>query len=242
MTSIGDKYHDLEVVELLSQYVSPNGVTKNRYRCICICGNYIDVLGNSLTVGNTKSCGCLKLRTSRIRGKGKSKEYRTWFNMKNRIKTKQSYSHVSVCERWSESEGNGFLNFLEDMGEVPDGMSLDRIDPNGNYEPSNCRWAVISTQSLNKRGKPFNLLGIRGVSKATEDSWNVTITVNKKRRVKRFKIGALAILWRIDMERQYCCDIIQELPLFETILTIVSTNEMEAFLGDPLTKKLYPHI
>lgn len=62
---------------------------------------------------------------------------------------------IKVCTRWVEGEHgkHGFLCFLEDMGERPEGMTLDRIDSTGHYTPDNCRWADIKTQATNKRKK-----------------------------------------------------------------------------------------
>lgn len=80
--------------------------------------------------------------------------YKSWSEMKYRCKNPEhssgNYEDVSYCERWEL-----FENFLEDMGTRPDGTTLDRIDPYGNYEPDNCRWADIFVQQNNKRNNVF---------------------------------------------------------------------------------------
>lgn len=87
---------------------------------------------------------------------------------------------ISVCDRWLEKDRKGFFNFLEDMGLAPDGMTLDRIDVNGNYEPGNCRWVDVSTQAYNKRKLEANTSGRTGVywSKAG-NKWVARISKNK---------------------------------------------------------------
>lgn len=109
----------------------------------------------------------------------KSSEYNSWRGMKNRCLNKNHEYYkkgITICDRWIDS----FTNFLEDMGQKPDGYSLDRIDPLGNYEPSNCRWANQSTQSINKIIKRSNT-GMRGIHKNLNGKYYVYINKNKTR-------------------------------------------------------------
>lgn len=86
-------------------------------------------------------------------GKKASRTYRIWRNMRNRCEREYHSAYpyyggrgITVCERWKV-----FANFLEDMGSVPDGLTLDRIDSNGNYEKGNCRWASVKQQMNNMK-------------------------------------------------------------------------------------------
>ncbi len=132
------------------------------WNCICDCGNFIAVRQCGLMYGGTKSCGCLKKehdysKNHLIHGMSKTRTYKSWAHMKDRCDNKNNhkfYSYggrgISVCERW-----HSFENFLSDMGEVPEGMSIDRVDNDGNYEPSNCRWATCKEQNNNTRRTKF---------------------------------------------------------------------------------------
>lgn len=128
------------------------------WECLCDCGEIVEVLGGRLASGKTTSCGCLKREMDKTRSKthghSKSRTYHIWLGMRNRCYNKnvKAYPHyggrgITICDRWR----NSFPSFLEDMGEAPARLSIDRINNDGNYEPSNCRWATDLTQARNCR-------------------------------------------------------------------------------------------
>lgn len=139
---------------------------KLKWRCLCSCGNQTQVLGTHLRAGNQRSCGCLRVEVSTKRatkhGLGE-KARQVWHDMIERCsnpacKAYRNYGArgISVCQRWQES----LENFVVDMGLPPAGMELDRINNDGNYEPTNCRWVTHEENCNNtRRSKPIIVNG-----------------------------------------------------------------------------------
>ena len=154
------------------------------YQCQ-YCGKEWETIINSVKRGLTKSCGCQSDRYRNPHGMRKHRLYNIWRGVKARCyKSSHKYYKdyggrgIKVCDRWLDVR-----NFVEDMyPSYQEGLSIDRIDVNGDYEPANCRWTTNSIQIQNTRDlKSNNTSGYRGVSWHKRDKiWGTSITLEGK--------------------------------------------------------------
>ena len=143
-------------------YAGLNKHNQPSWNCRCICGTERIVVGQTLRNGDSVSCGCLKQKAISKKNtrhgfarsyKSQSRTYKAWAAMHNRCNGKEGTKFwenygkngIKVCEHWKT-----FENFLSDMGECPDGLSLDRVNSYMGYEKKNCRWATAKMQSNNR--------------------------------------------------------------------------------------------
>ena len=161
----GKKFGMLKVVRFLKpEERFYNGKLKSDrvWECVCECGNKINVATWKLKNGNTKSCGCYrkeKLKENQIdatHGKTNTLLYRTWDGMKKRCYNKNANNYenyagrgIKMCDEW-KNNFQAFYTWAINNGYKKE-LSIDRIDVDGNYEPSNCRWATAKEQSRNRR-------------------------------------------------------------------------------------------
>lgn len=149
--------------------------------CVCECGQMKVVRNLNLLNGNTQSCGCLAKERASARvqrqsprfkhGQSSSITYTSWSGMFGRCYDPRNIAYsqyggrgIKVCERWADPK-TGYQNFLADMGERPSiRFSLDRIDGNGDYEPTNCRWTTRDRQNQNVGKKKSNTTGYKGIT------------------------------------------------------------------------------
>lgn len=174
---------------------------RTHWLCRCKCGKE-KWISNSSLGRSTNSCGCLEQETRNQFGvqalthgfspksSGFIPEYNIWASMKGRCKIKTDTNYpkygargIRVCDSWL----NSFENFLADMGRRPSNLhSIERNDYNGNYEPSNCRWATRKEQARNKRN--VRLIEFRGETKCLVE-WAELLGIASATLSQRFKNG-----------------------------------------------------
>lgn len=167
--------------------------SQRRWVCRCDCGQLTHGLSRSLTSGAKRSCGCLHrdvlIVRNRTHGCVGHSAFPSWRDMMRRCYDQKASGYeyygargITVCERWHDPR-----NFIADLGERPPDMQIDRIDNDGNYEPSNCRWATRAQQVANRRVGP----GFR-----TLDGEPITVTEMARRLA--MTQGALRYRLRLD--------------------------------------------
>jgi hypothetical protein len=153
------KFNRLTVLER-----DQNRCNRVMWKCRCDCGNIISVSTNSLKSGNSKSCGCYKLESfTKITTKhhlSNTRIYNIWKDMRKRCNNPNSSNYknyggrgITICDEW-ENNFMSFYNWSMNNG-YSDSFSIDRINNDGNYEPSNCRWVDRKTQNSNTRQNHF---------------------------------------------------------------------------------------
>lgn len=196
------------------QVRQPSGKLIRKYYYRCSCGDVSLYFKDNVIRGKVTKCyNCrgnnVNIPTEKVmKGKSKHPLYKVWKAIKSRCFRVTDHNYVryggrgiTVCDRWL----NSFENFLEDMGERPSkDYSVGRVDNNGNYEPSNCRWATRSEQANNIR-KKVSISDHTGVYyKRSTDSWYANLSIDGKNyNVGSSKDKAIAILYRKTAELWY---------------------------------------
>lgn len=164
--------------------------------CRCVCGNERVVVAGSLANGDTQSCGCWHKEITRRRSlthghksdRKPTATYKSWEAMKRRCQNPKSTDYaryggrgIRVCDRWQH-----FEHFLADMGEKPRGLTIERKDNHGHYEPGNCKWATSKEQGANRRSN--HVLTLAGLT-LTMTEWGRKLGLRPSRIYRRLMAG-----------------------------------------------------
>ena len=196
---IGNKYGRLTVLKLdhIKEYISPKGTKHKReyYLCSCDCGKTNIVEKSHLKSGIVQSCGCLReerlVNACKKHGMKHTRIYDMWANIKSRCFNEKDpcFKHyggrgISMCKEW-ENDFTAFYNWAMDNG-YKDSLSIDRINNNGNYNPSNCRFATKIEQGRNRRTN--RLITYKGKTHCISE-WAEMLGINQSTLYYRFRRG-----------------------------------------------------
>lgn len=192
---IGHKFGRWTVLDVADDRISPSGEAQKMLLCKCECGTVKSVNMKNLMRGLTKSCGCLALEKSIERstkhGKSNTRLFLTWENMRRRCYDKNNKSYyryggrgIKVCDEWNENF-SVFYEWAMESG-YQDNLTIDRIDNNKDYDPSNCRWADVKTQCRNRSSNVR--ITINGVTKIMSE-WCEEIGIDRDLVSSRMKSG-----------------------------------------------------
>lgn len=191
----GQKFGRLTVICRTENYITPKGTKFSQWICKCECGNTCIARVNDLKFGRIKSCGCLHKELAKQRRTKHSlsgtKLYMIWKSMKQRCSNQNNKDYpnygergIKVCDEWSR-DFQAFYDWSTQNGYI-EGLSIDRIDTNGNYEPVNCRWITIKQQANNLR-KNINIT-FNGTTH-TLSEWSDITGIKYKTLMQRYVNG-----------------------------------------------------
>ena len=189
----GMKFGRLTVIERAIDRIDTKGKRHIMWKCLCSCGKTKDISRDSLLSNRVKSCGCLRAEKTKERkfkhGLRNTPLYRTWSNIKTRCYNPKNDTYkyygekgVTMCSEWKKDFLNFYMWSLENG--YKEGLTIDRINSNGNYEPSNCRWVTATQQQNNKLN---NYLIIYKESTHTLAEWSNILNINYKVLYRRIQ-------------------------------------------------------
>jgi len=149
----GDCYGRWTIIKEVEPHIRRSGQKDRKVLCKCSCGNETEVQLGSLRSGTTISCGCYRKETHTTHGLGNHPLYKVWFNIKDRCyDTSHNYGGrgISVCDEWLGDDPKTFIDWAMANGYEKE-LEIDRIDNEGNYKPSNCRFVTSSVNQANRR-------------------------------------------------------------------------------------------
>lgn len=190
---IGKTFGRLKVLSRVENKITSQGKKQSMWLCQCRCGKTCIVSYHSLSTGNTKSCGCLefdiKSKIHKTHGMKHTRLYGIWCAIKKRCLNKKDINFIyyggrgiTICDEWK----NDFKTFYDwsIANGYKENLTIDRIDVNGNYEASNCRWATYKEQNRNKRNS--RMITFNGETHCLAE-WAEKIGINSKTLASRLK-------------------------------------------------------